>query len=181
MNVKVKPSRLLSACFPHRGRCPRLPTSASRRVLPSRQGFTLRPSLFTYLVFIYVYVLYARIMLSQKRSRLRCPTKQASLALEAGFVGTWSLLHFFRWFSWQRHTKSFIHRFWSLIGSASWGLRQQIQHVQQNTTLAKLNYPTEHKRTERTKDIRRLVARNVNGGWRPWVFILYRKCRKHVP
>ena len=24
-------------CFPYRGRCPRLPTSASRRVLPSRQ------------------------------------------------------------------------------------------------------------------------------------------------
>ena len=32
--------------------------------------------------------------MSQKRSRLRCPTKQASLALEAGFVGTLSLLHF---------------------------------------------------------------------------------------
>ena len=29
MNVKVKPSRLLNACFDYRGRCPRLPTSAS--------------------------------------------------------------------------------------------------------------------------------------------------------
>ena len=32
-------------CFPYRGRCPRLPTSASRRVLPSRQGFVLHSSL----------------------------------------------------------------------------------------------------------------------------------------
>ncbi len=93
MNVKVKPSRLLSACFPHRGRCPRLPTSASRRVLPSRQGFTLRPSLFTYLVFIYVYVLYARIMclknaagFDAQRSKLHWHLKQASLAHEAYFI-----------------------------------------------------------------------------------------------
>ena len=37
LNVEVKPSRLLPARFPNRGRCPRLPTSASRCVLPSRQ------------------------------------------------------------------------------------------------------------------------------------------------
>ena len=40
LNVEVKPSRLLSACIPFRGlryACPRLPTSASRCVLPSRQ------------------------------------------------------------------------------------------------------------------------------------------------
>ena len=41
MNVEVKPSRLLDECFNYRGRCPRLPISASRRVLPSRQGLAL--------------------------------------------------------------------------------------------------------------------------------------------
>ena len=38
MNVEVKPSRLLAVCVTYHGRCPRLPTSASRCVLPSRQG-----------------------------------------------------------------------------------------------------------------------------------------------
>ena len=41
MNVEVKPSRLLAAYFTYHGRCPRLPTSASRCVLPSRQGLAL--------------------------------------------------------------------------------------------------------------------------------------------
>jgi hypothetical protein len=39
-------------------------------------------------------------------------------------------------------------------------LRQQIQHVQPIQPY----YPTEFKRTYRTKEIRRLIARNVNGG-----------------
>ena len=39
-------------------------------------------------------------------------------------------------------------------------LRQQIQQVQQIQPY----YPTEHKRMYRTKEIRRLIARNVNGG-----------------
>ncbi len=34
MNVEVKPSRLLAVCVTYQGRCPWLPTSASRRVLP---------------------------------------------------------------------------------------------------------------------------------------------------
>ena len=37
MNVEVKPYRLLDVCVTYHGRCPRLPTSASRCVLPSRQ------------------------------------------------------------------------------------------------------------------------------------------------
>ena len=44
LNIEVKPSRLLSACIPFRGlryACPRLPTSASRCVLPSRQVFAI--------------------------------------------------------------------------------------------------------------------------------------------
>ena len=41
MNVKVKPSRLLAVCVTYHGRCPRLPTSESRCVLPSRQRLAL--------------------------------------------------------------------------------------------------------------------------------------------
>ena len=37
--------------------------------------------------------------LSQKRNRLRCQTKQASLALEASFIAQRSKLHFFGVFS----------------------------------------------------------------------------------
>lgn len=50
MNVEVKPSRLLVVRFDYRGRCPWLPTSASRRVLPSRQGY-----LIIYIPLIYMY------------------------------------------------------------------------------------------------------------------------------
>lgn len=50
MNVEVKPSMLLVVRFDYRGRCPRLPTSASRRVLPSRQGY-----LIIYIPLIYMY------------------------------------------------------------------------------------------------------------------------------
>ena len=56
LNVEVKPSRLLPACFFYRGRCPRLPTSASRCVLPSRQiipFFTLRSSLKQWFILVY--------------------------------------------------------------------------------------------------------------------------------
>ena len=56
LNVEVKPSRLLPACFFYRGRCPRLPTSASRCVLPSRQiipFFTLRSSLKQWVILVY--------------------------------------------------------------------------------------------------------------------------------
>ncbi len=42
-------------------------------------------------------------------------------------------------------------------------LRQQIQHVQPIQPY----YPTEFKRMYRTKDIRRLIARNVNGRLTP--------------
>ena len=41
----------------------------------------------------------SRRILSQKRNRLRCPTKQASLALEASFIAQRSKLHFFGVFS----------------------------------------------------------------------------------
>ena len=37
-----------------------------------------------------------KLILSQKRNRLRCPTKQASLAHEASFIAQRSKLHFFR-------------------------------------------------------------------------------------
>ena len=42
-------------------------------------------------------------------------------------------------------------------------LRQQIQQIQHVQPIQPY-YPTEHKRMYRTKDIRRLIARNVNGG-----------------
>ena len=42
--------------------------------------------------------------LSQKRNRLRCPTKQTSLALEASFIAQRSKLHFFRVFLVHRQT-----------------------------------------------------------------------------
>ena len=37
INVEIRPSWLLAVCATYHGRCPRLPTSASRCVLPSRQ------------------------------------------------------------------------------------------------------------------------------------------------
>ena len=49
LNIEVKPSRLLSACIPFRGlryACPRLPTSASRCVLPSRQVLAAPPQIY---------------------------------------------------------------------------------------------------------------------------------------
>ena len=46
-------------------------------------------------------------------------------------------------------------------------LRQQIQQVQQIQ-----HYPTEHKRMYRTKEIRKLFARNVNGRLAPMSFYL---------
>ena len=45
--------------------------------------------------------------LSQKRNRLRCPTKQASLALEASFIAQRSKLHFFGVFLAQMQTSSY--------------------------------------------------------------------------
>ena len=47
-------------------------------------------------------------------------------------------------------------------------LRQQIQQVQQIQPY----YPTEHKRMYRTKEIRRLIAQNVNGRLTPLSFYL---------